>query len=81
MATLTIKNIPDVVVRRLKAQAARNRRSLNSEVIVVLAAHGRAAPVDVDAMIARARALRVVPATDRFLTPRRLKAWKKSGRM
>ena len=42
MATLTIKNIPDTVVRKLKAQAARHRRSLNSEVIDVLASAGQA---------------------------------------
>src|SRR5438132_14313330 len=50
MATLTIKNIPDTVVRKLKAQAARHRRSLNSEVIDVLASAGQAVPIDVEAL-------------------------------
>lgn len=36
MATLTIRNIPDEVHARLKAQAKRNRRSLNQEVIAEL---------------------------------------------
>ena len=36
MATLTIKSIPDTLYARLKAKAADNRRSLNSEVIVCL---------------------------------------------
>ena len=36
MATLTIRNIPDEVHERLKAQAKRNRRSLNQEVIAEL---------------------------------------------
>ena len=80
MATLTIKNIPDVVVRRLKAQAARNRRSLNSEVIDVLTATGQPSPVDVEALLARARALRPIPKTVR-ITPRQLKAWKIAGRL
>lgn len=79
MATLTIKNIPDAVVRKLKAQAARNRRSLNSEVIDVLASNGRPAPVDVDALLARARAVRAIPETVR-ISPRQLKAWKSAGR-
>ena len=36
MATLTIRNLPDAVHERLKAQAKRNRRSLNQEVIAQL---------------------------------------------
>lgn len=36
MATLTIRNFPDDVHERLKAQAKRNRRSLNQEVIAEL---------------------------------------------
>ena len=80
MVTLTIKNIPDAVVRRLKAQAARNRRSLNSEVIDVLASTGQPTPIDVEALLARARALRPIPATAR-LTPRQLKTWKNAGRL
>ena len=80
MATLTIKNIPDAVVRKLKAQAARNRRSLNSEVIDVLASNGQPAPIDVEALLARARAVRVIPENVR-ITTRQLNAWKKAGRM
>jgi plasmid stability protein len=80
MATLTIKKIPDAVVRRLKAQAARNRRSLNSEVIDVLASTGHAAPVDVEALLARARTTRVIPDTAK-VSPRQLKAWKNAGRL
>ncbi len=34
--SLTLKNIPDVVYSKLRAQATLNRRSLNSEVIVCL---------------------------------------------
>jgi antitoxin FitA len=36
MATMTIKSIPDALYALLKAKAAENRRSLNSEVIVCL---------------------------------------------
>lgn len=79
MATLTIKNVPDAIVRKLKVQAARNRRSLNSEVIDVLASNGQPAPVDVEALLARARAVRTIPETVR-LTTRQLKAWKTAGR-
>jgi plasmid stability protein len=33
MATITVKNIPDELYARLKAVAARNRRSINGEII------------------------------------------------
>jgi hypothetical protein len=33
MATITIKNIPDGIYQRLKAQAKMRHRSLNSEII------------------------------------------------
>lgn len=36
MATLTLKNVPDDLYQRLKAQAAANRRSLNQEAIECL---------------------------------------------
>ena len=75
MATLTIKNIPEALVRKLKARAVRNRRSLNSEVIDVLAANGQPVPVDVDALLARARAVRMIPDTVR-ITPRQVKGGK-----
>jgi hypothetical protein len=80
MATLTIKSIPDGVVRKLKAQAARNRRSLNSEVIYLLELTTRATPIDVDAHLARIRARRPIPETVK-ITTRQLNAWKSAGRM
>ena len=36
MPTLTLKNIPDDLHARLKASAERNRRSLNSEILIRL---------------------------------------------
>src|SRR6266567_7068312 len=36
MATLTIKNVPEKLHRRLKQSAAEHRRSMNSEVIACL---------------------------------------------
>ncbi len=76
MATLTIKNVPDLLVRRLKTQVALHRRSLNLEVIACLETAAQAVPVDPDALLARARAVRHTPVhvclTDRTLN--RLKA-------
>lgn len=61
MATLTIKNVPDPLVRRLKRQATRHRRSLNLEVISCLERAVQAVPVDVEGILARARAVRRTP--------------------
>jgi antitoxin FitA len=36
MAMLTLKNVPDALVDRLKAEARRNRRSLNQEALTRL---------------------------------------------
>ena len=36
MASITVKNIPDDLYARLKMAAARNHRSINSEVIVCI---------------------------------------------
>lgn len=65
MATLTLRNVPDDLVARLKARARRHRRSLNSETIATLeladaAVEGSTpipppAPLDQDAAMARIR--------------------------
>lgn len=71
MASLTIKNIPEPLVKRLKQQAAAHRRSLNLQVISYLEQMTQSVPVDADALVARARALRRTPKgmklTDRVL--------------
>lgn len=57
MPTLTIKGLPDPVYRRLKAQAAAHRRSLNGEIIVCLE-RAVGAGLDVSTWLAEAQALR-----------------------
>ena len=63
--TLTLKNIPDAIYKRLKASAERHRRSLNSEAIVCLEAvllPGRLSPAE---RLSRARELRaMLPARE-----------------
>lgn len=72
MATLTIKNVPEGLVQRLKTQATLHRRSLNHEVIACLETATQAVPVDPEALLARVRALRRTPSrlrvTDQVLT-------------
>jgi len=56
MPTLTIRNLPEAVYRRLKERADRNRRSLNGEVVTVLEEAVLPPPHDVDALLAEADA-------------------------
>lgn len=65
MISITIKGIPKDIHRELKQRADVNGRSLNTEVIAVLEASLRSGLVDVDELIARARALR---STMKFTT-------------
>ena len=58
MATLTLRNVPDDLVTRLKARAKRHRRSLNNETIAALELADAAvvpAAVDQEAALARIR--------------------------
>ena len=59
MATITVKNVPDDLYAELKALAAANRRSVNSEVIVCLERVVRNQRVDAETLLASARLLRV----------------------
>ncbi|NKB71810.1 MAG: Arc family DNA-binding protein [Candidatus Latescibacteria bacterium] len=58
MANMTVKNMPDELYDSLKEEAARNRRSLNSEVIVRLESSVVDKPVDSKLILERARAVR-----------------------
>ena len=55
MRTLTIKNIPDKVLKRLKSLAAMHRRSLNGEVIACLEQLTGTVPFDPASVLAQAR--------------------------
>ncbi|CAN5913082.1 hypothetical protein BH11GEM1_BH11GEM1_02440 [soil metagenome] len=79
MPTLTIKGMPDPLYLRLKERAAEHRRSLNSEILVVLEQVVAAAPQDPQALLARVDALRSTLHVPR-LTDARLRAAKARGR-
>ncbi|MGH7324443.1 MAG: FitA-like ribbon-helix-helix domain-containing protein [Candidatus Rokuibacteriota bacterium] len=79
MATLTIKNVPEPLVKRLKRQATVHRRSLNLEVIACLEGATQAVAVDPDALLARVRAVRKAPARA-ALTDATLARLKSQGR-
>ena len=65
--TLTLKNIPDAVIDRLKLSAKKHRRSMNSEAIVCLEAVLFPAKVTPAERLARARELRAALPDGEFL--------------
>lgn len=77
--TLTLKNIPDAVYERLKAAAAAQRRSLNSQAIVCLETVLMPEAVAASERLARARALRAAMPKARFRA-KDIDAFKREGR-
>lgn len=70
--SMTVKNIPEKLYEKLKARAGSSRRSVNSEIILILDEALGAHPVKAEDMIAIARALRAKtrggPISDDFIT-------------
>jgi len=58
MATITLKNIPEQLHKKIKQRAVQHHRSLNSEIIACLEHSLVSRPVDTDTLLARARSLR-----------------------
>lgn len=58
MVTLSIKNIPESLVKKLRQQAAANRRILSLEVLTYLERMTSNMPVDANAFLVNVRALR-----------------------
>jgi len=78
MITITIKGISKEAHRELKRRAVTHGRSLNTEAIAVLESSVRSQPVDTQALLARARAVR---ATMKFkATASQIERWKREGR-
>ena len=79
MATLTIKNIPEELHKRLKESATHHRRSINSEAIQCLERALVGTRVEPAEFLARARALRErMPHL--YITDEDLRAAKNEGR-
>ena len=73
MGTLTLKNVPDELVGRLKQEAKLSRRSLNQEALLrlerSLVARQQTGAEKVAIMkAARARLAHLAPVTDEFLS-------------
>jgi plasmid stability protein len=62
MVTITIKNIPEKIYERIKAQAKVNHRSINGEILSILEKAVSLPPIDVQATLERARKVRELTA-------------------
>ena len=58
MPAITIKNIPDQLYKRVKERAARNRRSINSEIIYIIEKATTSTPASPQEQLLYARKLR-----------------------
>ncbi len=81
MATLTLKNLPDRLLARLRRQAARQNRSANREAIAILeAALLPATPIDASVRLAQIARVRITPR-GAPITAAYLTAAKHAGRL
>jgi plasmid stability protein len=80
MPSITLKNLPRALHRKLKTRARTHRRSLNKEVIATLHAATASARA-VDAAFLQEAAHRSRALFKRPLTTREITAWKRSGRL
>lgn len=79
MATnFTLKNIPEDLYRKIRESAERNHRSINGEIISILAAATAPRHIPTDVVLARARALR--ERTRGLLTDEFIDRAKREGR-
>jgi len=75
--SLTLKDIPKRLHQQLRQRAQRNRRSLSQEALSCLEQAVTADPVDPDALLAEARALR---AGVKAISSREIESWIDRGR-
>ncbi|HKK71322.1 MAG TPA: Arc family DNA-binding protein [Candidatus Krumholzibacteria bacterium] len=80
MPNLTLKNVPEELLVRLRTQAESNRRSLNSEILVLLDAALAPHKPDVDAMLEAVDALHATHAVEP-MTPAEIRRAIRRGRL
>ena len=81
MRTLTIRNVPDEFYEQLKAEAARNHRSLNQEALLKLMRDSsRNKSETTDEIIERLRAFRARLPRRYDATIEQIDEWKRQGR-
>ena len=80
MTTVTIKNIPEEIYKKIKLQAKANHRSVNSEIISIFEhAVQKRTPENIQTILERARKVRELTA-QYTVSDEELTRWKKEGR-
>ena len=79
MATITVKDIPDELYRRLKTAAASNRRSINREIISRIEQSLRSRRVTAEQILARVQLLHET-YDERALSIEQVEAARRVGR-
>jgi plasmid stability protein len=80
MPTITLKNLPRDLHRKLKNRAKAHRRSLNGEVIATLQ-NATAATRPFDTAVLEESVRRARSLFQRPVTARQIDAWKRAGRL
>lgn len=81
MSTLTLKNVPEDLHRRLKERAARNRRSVEDEALRCLDEAVAAPPLDDEAFLEEVRLSReALAARGVWITPESIREAIEQGR-
>lgn len=81
MRTLTIRNVPDEFYEKLKAEAARNHRSLNQEALLKLLRSLEAHAPLTDQKLSRLRQFHERLPSNLKATMDEIDAWKREGRL
>ena len=79
MHSITVKNIPPDIYERLKRSAKSHRRSINSEIIVIIEDSVKSRKIDPEGFMVRARQMREKTA-DYLIDDDEFTAAKKAGR-
>jgi len=80
MATITIRNVPEVVHQLLRERAEKNGHSLNAELIQVLILEVSRKPKDIDKMLEDLRAFKATLPDMEPVSMEQLKEWIEDGR-
>ena len=80
MYSITVKNIPEDIYESLKHSAKANRRSINSEIIVIIEEAVRSKEIVPEDLIVRARQLREKTASYK-ITDEEFTLAKRAGRL
>ncbi len=80
MPTITIKNVPEDLFKRLKQLAEANRRSISSEIIACIEQAVFSKPIDPQLLLVKARQLRKMTAHYR-ISEETFKRAKNAGRL